>query len=191
MTEVDIDPTEQGYHPPYLAAILAACGVLVLYVLTLAPTTAFWDTSEYIATAHILGIPHPPGNPLFVVLGKAWSILLAPLGLSIAVRINLLAAFTSALASGFLYLVAHRVLSELFEDRWCAIVGASASTILGATAFTVWNQSNVNEKVYTISVLVIAWVTWLAILWNDRKDDLGSERYLPVSYTHLTLPTKA
>ena len=80
MTEVDIDPTEQGYHPPYLAAILAACGVLVLYVLTLAPTTAFWDTSEYIATAHILGIPHPPGNPLFVVLGKAWSILLAPLG---------------------------------------------------------------------------------------------------------------
>ena len=178
MTEVDIDPTEQGYHPPYLAAILAACGVLVLYVLTLAPTTAFWDTSEYIATAHILGIPHPPGNPLFVVLGKAWSILLAPFGLSIAVRINLLAAFTSALASGFLYLVAHRVLSELFEDRWCAIVGAAASTILGATAFTVWNQSNVNEKVYTISVLVIAWVTWLAILWNDRKDDLGSERYL-------------
>ena len=174
MTEVDIDPAERGYRPPYLAAALAACAVLVLYVLTLAPTTAFWDTSEYIATAHILGIPHPPGNPLFVVLGKAWSILLAPLGFSIAVRINLLASVTSAVASGFLYLVAHRVLIELFEDRWCAIVGAAASTILGATAFTVWNQSNVNEKVYTISVLVIAWVTWLAIRWHDRKDDPGS-----------------
>ena len=178
MTEVDIDPAAQGYRPPYVAAALTACAVLVLYVRTLAPTTAFWDTSEYIATAHIFGIPHPPGNPLFVVLGKTWSILLAPLGLSVAVRINLLASVTSAAASGFLYLVAHRVLTELFDDRRCAIAGAAASTILGATAFTVWNQSNVNEKVYTISVLVIAWVTWLAIRWRDRKDDPGSERYL-------------
>ena len=60
MTEVDIDPAAQGYRPPYVAAALAACAVLVLYVRTLAPTTAFWDTSEYIATAHIFGIPHPP-----------------------------------------------------------------------------------------------------------------------------------
>ena len=79
MTEVDIERAEQRYRPPYLAAALAACAVLALYVLTLAPTTAFWDTSEYIAPAHILGIPHPPGNPLFVVLGKAWSILLLSL----------------------------------------------------------------------------------------------------------------
>ena len=55
-------------RPPYEAATIAGGLVFALYALTLAPTTAFWDTSEYIATAHILGIPHPPGNPLFVVL---------------------------------------------------------------------------------------------------------------------------
>lgn len=178
MWKSERDSAGQVGQPPYLAAALAACAILALYIRTLAPTTAFWDTSEYIATAHILGIPHPPGNPLFIVLGKAWSILLSPFNLPVAVRINLLAAFTSALASGFLYLVSHRILSELMKYRWCAMVGAAASTLLGATAFTVWNQSNVNEKVYTISVLVIASVTWLMIRWYDSKDIPGSERYL-------------
>ena len=63
---------------PYRAALLAGGGVLALYAITLAPSTAFWDTSEYIATAHIVGIPHPPGNPLFVLIARAWELLLAP-----------------------------------------------------------------------------------------------------------------
>ena len=72
-------------RPPYRSALIAGAGAWVLYVLTLAPTTAFWDTSEYITTAHIVGIPHPPGNPLFVFVGRVWSLLLAPLGLPVAV----------------------------------------------------------------------------------------------------------
>ncbi|MGH7506072.1 MAG: protein O-mannosyl-transferase family, partial [Longimicrobiales bacterium] len=64
-------------RPPYVAALIAGLATLALYVVTLAPTTQFWDTSEYIATAHIMGIPHAPGNPLFVVLARAWELLLA------------------------------------------------------------------------------------------------------------------
>ena len=165
-------------RPPIAAALAAALAVFVLYVITLAPTTAFWDTSEYIATAHILGIPHPPGNPLFVFVGKAWSMLLAPTGLPVAVRINLLAATTSAASTGFFYLVAHRVLAGFASSEMHARVGAGASALIGATAFTVWNQSNVNEKVYTISVLIIAAVSWLAVRWYDRRQEAGSERYL-------------
>jgi len=165
-------------RPPYGAAALVGLAVFALYVVTLAPTTAFWDTSEYIATAHTLGIPHPPGNPLFVVMARAWSLLLAPLGLSVAVRINLFAAATSAGASAFMFLVAHRALIPLLESEGRARVGAAAAALLGATTFTVWNQSNVNEKVYTLSVLIIAAVTWLAVRWRDRHDEPGSERYL-------------
>ena len=99
-------------RPPYLWGVAAALSAFLLYALTLAPTTAFWDASEYIATAHTLGIPHPPGNPFFIVLAKVWSLLLAPTGFSVAVRINLFAAATSAAATGFFYLVAHRVLYE-------------------------------------------------------------------------------
>ena len=189
------------YRPPYWAAVAAGAFVLTLYVLTLSPSTAMWDTSEYIATAHILGIPHPPGNPLFVVLGRTWSVLLAPLGLSVAVRINLLAAVTSAAAAGFYFLVAHRVLwgcipapgepatapdskdtrsagARPGTSKWFHLVGAGVAVLLSATAFTVWNQSTVNEKVYTVSVRIMAAVVWLGFRWRDLKDEPRGLRYL-------------
>ncbi len=182
------------YKPPFRAALAAGFGVFVLYVLTLSPSTAMWDTSEYIATAHILGIPHPPGNPFFVVLGKAWSLLLAPLGLSVAVRLNLLAAATSSVAAGFYFLVVHRLLSgfmEVFRNQegakgdaplqpasWTPMVGAGISVLISATAFTVWNQSTVNEKVYTVSVAIIAMVVWLGLRWMDTRETDGGMKYL-------------
>ncbi|HSL70236.1 MAG TPA: DUF2723 domain-containing protein [Longimicrobiales bacterium] len=164
-----------AYRPPYLAAVIASLLVWALYALTLAPTTAFWDTSEYIATAHILGIPHPPGNPLFVVLARAWDILLSPLGLSVAVRINLFSATMGALAHGCWFLLAHRVMAYYSTSRVFRTVGAALAVLVSATAFTVWNQSNVNEKVYTVSLFTIALLSWLAFRWRDHlgegKDD--------------------
>ncbi|MGH7465204.1 MAG: glycosyltransferase family 117 protein, partial [Longimicrobiales bacterium] len=134
-----------------------------------------WDTSEYIATATIMGIPHPPGNPLFVVLARAWDLLLSPLGLSTAVRINLFSAMMSALAHGFWFLLADRILSFYSTDRVFRLIGATAAVLISATAFTVWNQSNVNEKVYTVTLFTIALLSWLAFRWRDHlgegKDD--------------------
>jgi len=162
-------------RPPYAWAAGAAAAVFALYVVTLAPTTAFWDTSEYIATGHIMGIPHPPGNPLFVVFAKAWSLLLAPLGLEVAVRINLFSAFMSAATHGLWFLVAHHVLRYFSDDARFRLIGAAVAVLVSATAFTVWSQSNVNEKVYTVSLLTIALLTWLAFRWQENlgkgKDD--------------------
>ena len=169
------ESVRQPYRPPYAAAGVATFAVWLLYAITLAPTTAFWDTSEYIATAHILGIPHPPGNPLFVVFARAWDILLEPTGLSVAVRINLFSATMRALAHGCWFLLAHRILAFYSDSRLVRLVGAAAATLISATAFTVWNQSNVNEKVYTVSLFTIALLSWLAFRWRDRlgegKDD--------------------
>src|SRR5260370_11591212 len=91
-------PDVAAARPPYLAAGLVALGALVLYVLTLAPTTQFWDAPEYITAAHALGIPHPPGNPLFVILAHAWGLL--PLSVDYARRINLFAAVPSPGSAG-------------------------------------------------------------------------------------------
>ena len=101
MNRIVETPAADEYRPPYLAAAIAGLAVWILYALTLAPSTAFWDTSEYIVTAHILGIPHPPGNPLFVLLARAWDILLSPFHVSTAMRINLFSATMSALAHAF------------------------------------------------------------------------------------------
>ncbi|MSR21305.1 MAG: DUF2723 domain-containing protein [Gemmatimonadetes bacterium] len=172
------EPSTEGLgeiSPPYKEAAIAGALVFALYALTLARTTAFWDTSEYIATGHIMGIPHPPGNPLFVVLARAWSVLLAPLGLDVAVRINLFSAFMSASSHALWFLVVHHILRYFSPDRTFRLVGAAAAVLVSATAFTVWNQSNVNEKVYTVSLLAIALLTWLAVRWQENlgkgKDD--------------------
>ena len=165
------DLARDSAKPPYLWGLIAGGAVFLLYVVTLSPTTAFWDASEYIATAHTLGVPHAPGNPLFLVLARAWEILLAPLGLSVAVRTNLFAAFTSAAAHGLWFLVVHHILGHFSKDRRFRITGALVAVLISATAFTVWSQSNVNEKVYTVALLTIALLTWLLFRWQARVGD--------------------
>ena len=139
---------------PYLWAGFVAAGALVLYVLTLAPTTQFWDASEYIAAAHALGIPHPPGNPFFIILAHVWGLL--PLASDYARRINLLAASTSAVTAATWFLIGERWLRPIVAPGRPRRVAATAGTLVGCTTFTVWNQSVVNEKVYTLSMLTIA-----------------------------------
>lgn len=167
---------ELDYRPSYVAAGVAALCVFALYILTLAPTTAMWDTSEYIAAAYTLGLPHPPGNPLFVLIGRVFAEL--PIAPSVAMRINVLAAVCSAIAAAMWFLITERVLVGWLPVRWQRLLGASVATVIGATAFTVWNQSVVNEKVYTVSLLGIAVISWLMIRWSDDPDGRKADRIL-------------
>ena len=163
-----IEREKVGALPVWGWSLVCGVAVWALYVFTLAPTTGFWDTSEYIATAHILGMPHPPGNPLFVVIGRVWTLLLEWTGLSVAARINLLSATVSAAAAVFWFLAVARIWAHFAERRLVVVVAAATSVWVGATSFTVWSQSNVNEKVYTVSLLVVAVVTYLAMVWEDH-----------------------
>jgi Protein of unknown function (DUF2723) len=164
------------YRPSYRAAAVASVLVFVLYLVTLAPSTAMWDTSEYIAAAYTFGLPHPPGNPFFVLLGRFFAIL--PIAPNVAMRINMLAALCSAGAAGMWFLITERVLVGWLPQRWQRIVGGSLAALLGATAFTVWAQSVVNEKVYTVSLLGLAIVSWLIVRWCDDPDGPKADRLL-------------
>ena len=162
--------------PPYREATFAGIAVFLLYLFTLAPTTAMWDASEYIAAAYIFGVPHPPGNPLFVVLGRFFTLLPLPLG--IAARVNLFAAVASAASAAIWFLVTWRLCGRILPLRWQRICVASAAALVGATAFTVWNQSVVNEKVYTLALAGIAIVSWLTIRWLDNPRSRNADALL-------------
>ncbi|MGI8547123.1 MAG: glycosyltransferase family 117 protein [Gemmatimonadaceae bacterium] len=173
--------TAAPIEPPYRWAALASVAVLVLYLVTLAPTTAMWDASEYIAAARVLGLPHPPGNPLFVMLAHAFALL--PIPVSYAARINILAALCTAFASGVWFLLIDHVLARggmMVRNRR---IVAAAGVLIGATAFTVWNQSVVNEKVYTVSLAIFGAITWLMVLWlQGRGQRRNDARLVAVSF---------
>lgn len=175
------DTTEAPIAPPYRWGALAALAVLVLYLATLAPTTAMWDASEYIAAAKVLGLPHPPGNPLFMMLAHAFALL--PIPVSYAARINILAALCTAIATGVWFLLIDHVLARgrmMLRNRR---IVAAAGVLLGASAFTVWNQSVVNEKVYTVSLALFGVITWLMVLWlQNRGQRRNDARLVAVAF---------
>ena len=154
---------------PYGAAAVAAAAVLLGYILSLAPTVTLWDAGEFITAAYTLGIPHPPGTPLFVMVGHVWGMVVAIGGY--AWRLNLLSAVCSAGAAGFVFLAAHRALRG--EVAMLRLVGAAAATLISAFTFTVWQNSNETE-VYAVSMFMIGAIIWLALRWRDTR----SPRYL-------------
>lgn len=160
-------------RPPYWGAVAVFVVVLSGYLLTLAPTVTFWDAGEFIATAKILGIPHPPGTPLFVLLAHVWADLL-PIG-AYAFRTNLMTAVFSAASAAFFFLVAAEGLRGRFgeeKDRVLVIGGAAAAAVCSAFVFTVW-QNSVETEVYMVATFSIAAVCWLAWVWRQHR---GSPR---------------
>jgi len=175
---IGIEREKVGALPVWAWAGLSGFAIWLLYVFTLGPTTAFWDTSEYIATAYILGLPHPPGNPLFVLIGKTWLLLTGWTGLEVATRINLLSATVSAAAAVFWFLAVMRIWAHFTKDRSVALMAAFCAVVVGGTAYTVWAQSNVNEKVYTVSLLFVAAISYLAMLWEDHAGTYRGDRII-------------
>jgi hypothetical protein len=164
------------FRPSYLAAAIASAAVFLLYLVTLGPSTAMWDTSEYIAAAHIIGLPHPPGNPFFVLLGRVFSIL--PVAGNVATRVNLLAAVCAATSAGMWFLITERVLVSWLPERWQRVTAGSLAALIGATAFTVWSQAVVNEKVYTVALVGVAVIAWLTVRWCDDPDGPKADKLL-------------
>jgi len=169
-------------RPPYLLAGLATLLVLTGYVITLAPTVTFWDAGELIAAAKTLGIPHPPGTPLFVLIGHVWGTLL-PFG-EFAQRTNLLSATLSALGAGCFFLVAHETLVRASGEltggsaKLVQVGGGLAAVVIAGFTFTQWQNSNETE-VYAAATFTIAAICWLCFAWRAAR---GTPRA-----THLLL----
>lgn len=155
---------------------------LIVYLMTVQPTVSFWDCGEFIAAAYYLQVPHPPGAPLFLIIGNIFSKL--PLAENIGLRVNLLSVLTSALSILLLYLIIIKVIKNYLQKELTNISEALPlyiSAAIGSLAFafsdTFWFNA-VEAEVYASSTFLFAAVTYLIMRWNENPDKKDSEKYL-------------
>jgi hypothetical protein len=163
-----------------LPALILGLGSFVLYLSTLAPTVLFADGGEFQFVPYILGIAHPTGYPLYLLLGWAWSHAL-PFG-DVAYRMNLFSALWAALAVGLSYPLALRVvrLGAPGINPLAARLAATTAAACFAVGQTFWSQSIIAE-VYSFNAFFAALVLLLFLRLAEHA--LGEEapppRYLP------------
>lgn len=166
---------------------LASGGVaLIGYLLTLAAGVTFWDSGELIAAAHGLGIPHPPGAPLFVLLAHVWAAVV-PVG-AYAWRVNALTALAGAIGIACFALAVHEALRRdaALGDGVMAEIGAVLAATVAAFGFTAWQNANAAE-LYAPALALAGLVVWLAYLWRERRGTDRASRLLLLSIFVMAL----
>jgi tetratricopeptide (TPR) repeat protein len=138
--------------------VLALC-LFAIYALGACPTIYVGDSGELVAAVHTLGIPHPPGSPLYVLAGKLWT-LAVPVG-SIAYRMSLFSAACAAAACALLY----RLCRGLGLDAVPSLLAA----LLLALAPSFWGEANV-QRVYALGALFVVAATDAAFRWDRGRD---------------------
>jgi hypothetical protein len=170
-----------------LGALVVFLVSQIVYLRTLTPTCPFWDSGEFIATSYILGIPHPPGTPFYVLIGRVFTLL--PIS-SIAARVNYLSAFSSSLAVVLAYLVT----VELF--RWqqrgrtdrqpliFGILGGVAAGLFTAFSRTFWENA-LEAEVYGLSSAAMMAALWLTLRWAGEEGSTTRKNHLLVLAYYL------
>jgi len=162
---------------------------LIVYVLTMAPTASFWDCGEFIACANELEVPHPPGAPFFLLIGRIFAMFSFggpnEVG-NIAWMLNFMSALSSAFTVLFTFwITTHlarkmigKAVEALSQNEVVTIMAAGAVAGLANTfADSFWFNA-VEAEVYALSSFFTAIVVWLMFKWENHADEPGNERWL-------------
>ncbi len=158
---------------------------LFVYLLTLEPTVSLWDCGEFIASAYKLQVGHPPGAPLFMILGRVFSLFTSDTG-KVAMMINAVSAFASAFTILFLFWTISHLLKKVYFNASSKASTANMIIVLGgsfvgAMAYTFSDTfwfSAVEGEVYATSSLFTALVFWAILKWENVADERGANRWL-------------
>jgi tetratricopeptide (TPR) repeat protein len=158
-----------GSRSDSLIAVLLAAGVFVVYALGACRGIYVGDSGELVTAVAVLGIPHPSGYPLYVMLGKVWTLLL-PFG-SVAFRMSLFSALFASGACGLLYLLA--------RATRLPVPASALSALLLAFSPSFWAEANV-QRVYALNAFFVVGATLLAVRWEAslRPGNEGRETRL-------------
>ena len=167
-----------------LISIVVAVLASAVYLVTIEPTASFWDCGEFIASSYKLEVGHPPGNPVFNLFARFFTLFTS--AEHAAVAVNAMSAVCSGLTIFFLYLTIVHFGRRILEKRGrtltkAAAVGIFGAGIVGAFAFcfsdTFW-FSAVEAEVYAMSSLFTAIVFWAALKWEEQADEPYANRWL-------------
>ncbi|HEX37349.1 MAG TPA: DUF2723 domain-containing protein [Candidatus Cloacimonetes bacterium] len=147
----------------------------IIYFITKPVSLSFWDCGEYIACSSILGVPHPPGNPFYILLGKF--ITLLPLGLSDAQSVSLLSILFSSFAVLFVYLsVVKLVTIWEVKPRFAYFAGVVAALFI-AFSKEFWINA-IEAEVYGGLSFFIALIIWLTLIWTEKQKNFDRQNIL-------------
>lgn len=171
-----------------LVAFVIFMAMLYIYLLTVSPTVSFWDSSEFITCAYIMGIPHPPGSPFLTLLGRV--MMMIPFydfrsgGFeSIAYRAHLLAVLAGALTVMLTYLITVKLITRMapftgiYKHDGLIMFCALVSVFLAGFSHLFWENS-VEIETYMPGLLISMLSVFLTLKWEEKKNDLNSVRYL-------------
>ncbi len=164
-----------------ILSILATIISFIFFNSTKAPTVSFWDCGEFIATSYILGIPHPPGNPMFLLIGRFFALL--PIAGEIAVRINLISVISSALSVFMAFWLILRIsigtkeILPLGKSRIGVGIGSFAGALIMGLSNTFWSNA-VEAEVFGLAMLLMLIISYIAILWAQGYGNKGNDRYI-------------
>lgn len=151
---------------------------LLIYYLTMARSLSFWDAGEYITCSSILGVPHPPGNPFYILLGRFFAIF----GFSIphALVVNFLSGLLSAFAVMFTYFFSVKFVSMWLKDEkeaYLAYLAGFIAAIYIAFSYTFWNNA-IEAEVYSGLAFTINLIVWLTMIWVEKSEGLSHQNLL-------------
>jgi len=156
----------------------------VVYLLTIEPTTSFWDCGEFIASAYKLEVGHPPGAPFFMILGRFFT-LFSGSPENVAKMVNTLSALASAFTILFLFwTITHfvrKIVIKGNEYNLGNIITILGSGIVGALAYTFSDTfwfSAAEAEVYATSSLFTAVVFWAILKWENESEQKYSNRWI-------------
>jgi len=163
-----------------IAAVVFGIAFIV-YSMTVAPTTSYWDCGEFITCSYTLAVPHPPGAPLYIMLGRLFSMV--PYVQDIGLRVNMISVLVSAFSVMFTYLIIVRLLRtfmgipQKFEEKLVVYSGGVIGALGFAFTDSFWFNA-VEAEVYAGSLFFTAIVVWLILVWTERADEPGGDKVL-------------
>ena len=164
--------------------VIAGLFSFVIFSLTVEPTASYWDCAEYISTSAKLQIGHPPGAPLFQMLGAIFSILAFDVT-QIAYAVNMMSVTSSALTIMFLFWSISLIAKEILKVKEIVKVSEAikifGSSFLGSITFTFTDSfwyNAVEAEVYAMATLILALLFWLGLKWVDDFGKVRSDKWL-------------